>query len=228
MWVPTEFAIFALVAFALGIATLVALMWIVAKSSLRSRIVGPIFVGLLIVLVLLGLNLALTFASWQLAIAADVLVVVAAAVVWRRKIMETRSRNIIIGSLIVGVVLSAFAFRTTWATHSRHDARLADMVDTLCNADVPDDAKIQDCGGSLSNTGNGNSCRYWARAEVETAEVGNVIDALRAQGFGSTDLNIWDEPIEDSLTYVVPTRDGSLHLSYQESWQPPEGDLRCN
>jgi hypothetical protein len=189
--------------------------------------------GALVALILIGgflliLNLFLTFVSWKAAVGTDLLALGAAAVVWKRRSLPPFFRYVIVGATVISVVAVAAVFRTTWITLARHDERLADMVATLCEIDLPSEATVEDCGGSITNTGNGNSCRYLATALVRPAgHRSTVVEALIAQGFAPAELNVWGDPIYDGRRYGLPEEGDEIRLYLQASWRQEEGDLRC-
>jgi hypothetical protein len=191
-----------------------------------ARVLGALGVIGAIAGSLFFLVLFLTFASWKAAVAAEVAVAGAAAVVWKRRLLAPWLRYVVIAAILLTAIATATVLRTTWATQADHDARLSGMVSELCDVEVPAEAAVEDCGGSISNTGNGNSCRYLATATVAgDADPDTVVATLEGEGFRPTELDVWDDPIEDGRAYLVDSDD--IRLFLQSSYQDDEGDLRC-
>lgn len=200
-----------------------------ASSASRSvgRILAALFVIAVTAVFTVFANLILTFLFWKAAIGLNVLVIAFGVLLWSARGFTRFWRYVLIATVVAAVVPSVWIFRTTWTSHSRHDGRLAEMVATLCAVDLPSGATLEDCGGSITNTGNGNSCRYLATAVVRSdADLSTVTNELEAQGFDPTDLDQFGEPIDDGPAYTLVEGD-ELRLSLQASWQPQEGDLRC-
>ena len=191
-----------------------------------ARVLGALVVIGAIAASLFFLVLFLTFASWKAAIAAEVAVVGAAVAMWKRRLLVPWLRYVVIAAILLTAIATATVLRTTWATQADHDARLSGMVSELCDVEVPTEAAVEDCDGSISNTGNGNSCRYLATATVASdADPDTVVATLEGEGFRPTELDVWDDPIEDGRAYLVDS-DG-VRLFLQSSIQDDEGDLRC-
>lgn len=177
-------------------------------------------IGFVVILV----NLFLTLVSWKTALAFDAVAVVAAPWLWSRASGAWLAR-----AAVAGLALTALSFalvaRPIWESHSRHDARLSNMVDDLCNVDLPPGAEMSGCEGSITNTGNGNSCRYLVAATVESRDPSELEAALEQQGIGPTSLDFSGKPNSDGMTYM---RAGARYdLWYQSSYQPSDEDLRC-
>lgn len=178
--------------------------------------------------VLLFVNFLLTMIFWKSAVVLDGVVALVGLFVASRSSDTTWSFRV--GALATTVMsLAAIVFfQEIWASHAQHDARLRGMIETLCEVDVPVDAQLGQCGGSITNTGNGNSCQYWARAVVRTsASMQSAISQLETQGFQETELDIWNEPMSDGMTYWRDDDPNTLRLSFMESWEPQDNDLRC-
>lgn len=196
-----------------------------SAGKVASRVVGALLVIVAIATFQFLLVLFLTFASWKAAVGAEVLALAVAILVWKRRTVRPWLRPIVIGAILLSVLGIALMFRPTWTAQADHDARLSTMVDELCDTELPADSDLDDCDGSISNTGNGNSCRYLTSAVVNTDDRTTAVASLRDQGFGETSLNVFGEVMDDGRTYLV---DGeSLRVFLQSSWQDDEGDLRC-
>jgi hypothetical protein len=194
------------------------------------KLVRRVFEALVVIVALaavLGfLVLFLTLASWKAAVAAEILAVGAAGLAWKRRMFATWLRNVVIVTTLVVTVVLAVFMRSTWTVQAQHDARLSEMVSDLCTIDVSA-GSVQGCSGSISNTGNGNSCRYLATASIpDVSNAGVITSQLESEGFVPTELDVWGDPIEDGRAYLVEGEDVRLFL--QSSWQDEEGDLRCN
>jgi hypothetical protein len=191
-----------------------------------ARVLGALVVIGAIAASLFFLVLFLTFTSWKVAVAAEVAVVGAAVAVWKRRLLAPWLRYVVIAGILLTAIATATVLRTTWVTRADHDARLSGMVSELCDVEVPAEAAVADCDGAISNTGNGNSCRYLATATVAgDADTDTVVTKLEGEGFRPTEFDVWNDPIEDGLAYLVDS-DG-VRLFLQSSYQDDEGDLRC-
>jgi hypothetical protein len=178
-------------------------------------------------LVVFVLILLLTmFGSWRVAVAFELLFPVGAILIWRRRILSSWTRYVYSGALVASALFSAVVLMPTWTSEARHDGRLGEMADQLCSIELRRGASVDGCGGSISNTGNGNSCQYLASATVTVPAGANVIGNLEEQGFRRTRLDPWGDPGADGRTYVIG-EDKELHVFLQYSWQDDEDDLRC-
>lgn len=169
-------------------------------------------------------NFFLTLASWKGALALDAIAVVAAPWLWSRASGAWVARAAVAGLALTALSVALVA-RPVWVSHSRHDARLETMVDRLCDVDLPPGAEMSGCEGSITNTGNGNSCRYLVAATVETRDPRELEAALQRQGIGPTTLDSSGFPWSDGMTYIPG--DARYGLWYQSSWQPSDDDMRC-
>lgn len=179
-------------------------------SSNRSTDPGSV-IALLVGLVaggfaILFMNFILTMLYWKAAVALNGLVAAGGVMFAARSSDRTLMVRVGLGAMALMGLAGLALFQDIWASHAEHDARLSRMVETLCRVDVPEPAQVDNCGGSISNTGNGNSCQYWARAVVRTAEsIQPVLAELEAQGFQETELNIWNEPMSDGMPRIRVT-----------------------
>lgn len=169
-------------------------------------------------------NLFLTLVSWKAALAFDAVAVVVAPWLWFRASGAWLARAAVAGLALTALSV-ALVVRPIWVSHSRHDARLATMVARLCDVELPPGAEISGCEGSITNTGNGNSCRYLVAATVEPRDPQELEAALQRQGIGPTSLDFEGKPEADGMTYM---RAGDRYrMWYQSSWEPSDDDLRC-
>ncbi len=169
-------------------------------------------------------NLLLTFLWWKAAIALDAVLLVGAVLAWKRASEAWLARAVAASTILATLVVAGTAV-PIWKDHSRHDARLDRMADQLCSVDLPADASIDRCEGSITNTGNGNSCQYLVTATVRPGDTEVFEQALEGKGFMQTELDIYGDPMGDGKAY---RRDGDLYeLTLQASWEPSENDLRC-
>jgi len=191
-----------------------------------ARAIGALVAVASVAGVLFLLVLFLTYSSWKAAVAAEVLAVGATAYLWKRSAVESWLRYVAIAAVLLTAFATAVFLRSTWVEQADHDARLAAMVADLCDLDLPGSANVEDCGGTITNTGNGNSCRYLATATVAgNWESDSIVAALQDQGFASTELDIWDTPVKEGRAYLVEGE--AVRLFFQSSNQEAEGDLRC-
>jgi hypothetical protein len=161
------------------------------------------------------------FGFWKFALAVP-FVAAGGAAIWCWRSGERRWPAFVIATgLVVVAVAMVFVFSSVWRSEAAHDAHLAGMVSELCGYQPPAGETLERCTGSITNTGNGNSCRYWARATIrESTSSDSVIASLQ--------LDVWNEPMHDGLTYWRPSDTPSaIELSLMESWRPPDDDLRC-
>jgi hypothetical protein len=169
----------------------------------------------------------MTLFSWKLSLGADLLCAGAGLLWWGHSRGKQWPFRLIPVSLVGMAIAAIVLFSSMWRTQAAHDAHLGHLVDELCGLELPQGTTLEDCRASITNTGNGNSCQYWARAELNTtASTSAVAEYLEDQGFSPTTLNVWREPIEDGRTYWSPTA-GEFRIFLMESWRPDEGDLRC-
>jgi hypothetical protein len=194
-------------------------------GPLLGRILGALVVIAATASVLFVLVVFMSFASWKLGVAVVVIAVGGAAFAWNRSLFAPWLRYVLIVTIVLTAVSTTLLLRTTWMAQADHDARLSTMVAELCEVQLPAGSAFDDCDGSISNTGNGNSCRYLASAVVNTDDRATVVASLRDQGFAETRLNVFREVMDDGRTYLLE-RD-SLRVFLQSSWQNDEGDLRC-
>ena len=185
---------------------------------------GAVAMAAGVAFVVVLLNLFLTLAAWKSALAFDVVAVLAAPWLWSRASGAWLARGAVAG-LALAALSVTLVVRPSWVSHSQHDARLAQMTDELCGVDLPASADMGRCGGSITNTGNGNSCRYLVTATVETRDPAELEAALRRQGFGPTTTDYGGYPQGDGMTYE-PAGD-RYKLWLQSSYQPSDHDLRC-
>lgn len=170
-------------------------------------------------------NLMATLVSWKVALAADAAAVTAAPLLWRRTPERAWLMRATTVLTAVACVAVAALFSPAWRDHARHDERLAAMAATLCATDLPEGARIGSCSGSITNTGNGNSCRYLVTAAVAAPSSSALIDHLRDEGFEANELDVFGEPMHDGKTYW---RDGDqVRIALMSSWQDDANDLRC-
>lgn len=117
-----------------------------------------------------------------------------------------------------------------WQSQWGHDRHLRDLVQQLCNISTAD-LEVEGCSGSITNTGNGNSCRYAARATAwMIGTTTQLRTALLDAGFSPTALDQFGDVMDDGRTYfdlASEDRVATARLSLQESWQDQEDDLRC-
>ncbi len=181
-----------------------------------------------IAVVLLVAVLALTFlGAWKFAATVPVLVASGAGAWWWRSRKRRSPDSVLAAGAVVVAIGMTLLFFPVWRSQAIHDAHLADMVDVLCRYRPPAGASLDRCTGSITNTGNGNSCQYLARATIHlTTPPDPVIAHLEEQGFVETSLDIWGEPILDGLTYWRPS-DSYVEVSLMESNRPRDDDLRC-
>lgn len=170
-------------------------------------------------------NLFLTYIEWKIAVSMNLIVVGAAVYILKGRPRTVKRYLAGVALLILALTVTAVLF-STWRAQARHDLRLWRMAQVVCARDLPRGLSIEDCDGSISNTGNGNSCRYLATALVR-GEASEVISHFKAQGYSSTGLDIWGDPMDDGRSYIVPYEEHEVRLAYQLSWAPDEGDLRC-
>jgi hypothetical protein len=194
-------------------------------SPIPGRVLRALVVIAATATVLFLLIYFLTFASWRLAVAIEVVVVVGSVVVWKRATSVPWLGYVVIASILLTAIAASVFLWTTWVTQADHDARLSAMVAGFCEVQLPARDAVQDCSGSITNTGNGNSCRYLAGATVVGRDPNTVVEALEEQGFRLTDLDLWGDPTEDGHSYLV--QGDEVRLFSQASWQDDEGDLRC-
>lgn len=188
------------------------------------RFLHGALVTVLATLLLGFVNGFLLFVSWKGAVALDAAVLVAAAFLWVKANRSSAKRLVATGAGLATVVVAGVAW-PFWFDHARHDARLAGMVDDLCAVDVPHGTSVEGCTGSITNTGNGDSCRYLATATVETDDPVELESMLADEGFLATDVDAWGDPIADGRSY---RRVGERYeLALQASRQPEGNDLRC-
>jgi len=194
---------------------------LIALCVISLALISMLILFVTVVLYLVGL--------WKVALAVPI-VVAAGAAVWCWRPREQRWPVLAIPTaLAVLAVGMGFVFSSIWRSEAAHDAHLASMVQELCGFEPPAGASLERCSGSITNTGNGNSCRYWARAMIRSASASDpIVEYLGEQGFVETSLDIWNEPMLDGRTYWRSGPDpAAIELSLMESWRPPDDDLRC-
>jgi hypothetical protein len=61
-----------------------------------------------------------------------------------------------------------------------------------------------------------------------TGDRAAVVTYLEGNGNQPTELDLWGEPAGDGRLYwVTDDEPDAVHVSIMNSWQPDEGDLRC-
>jgi hypothetical protein len=147
---------------------------------------------------------------------------------WRYRRRSTL-RQLFGAAILVPAIVWSVVLTPTWRIQARHDARLAVLVDELCGITLPEDASLDGCGGTIFNIGNGNSCSYWANGVIRTAaDRAAVVTYLEGKGYQPTELNLWGEPVRNGRLYWLTDDEAdTVHVSIMNSWQPDEGDLRC-
>jgi hypothetical protein len=179
--------------------------------------------------VLLSVDFLSMLASWR--VAAGVNAVSAGFGIWL--VWRYRHRSTLLqlfgGVILVPAIVWSVLLVPTWRIQARHDGRLAVLVDELCGITLPDDASLDGCGGTIFNIGNGNSCSYWADGLIRTtASRAAVVTYLEDNGYQPTELNLWGEPARDGRLYwLTDDEPDAVHVSIMNSWQPDEGDPRC-
>jgi hypothetical protein len=173
--------------------------------------------------------LSMWLASWRVAAGANA--VSAGFGIWLVWRYHRRSTLLQLfgGAILVPAILWSVLFVPTWQIQARHDGHLAVLVDELCGIALPEDASLDGCDGTIFNIGNGNSCTYWANALIRTtADRAAVVTYLEGKGYQPTELNLWGEPARDGRLYwLTDDEPDAVHVSIMNSWQPDEGDLRC-
>jgi hypothetical protein len=173
--------------------------------------------------------LSMWLASWRVAAGANA---VSAGfgiwLVWRYRRRSTLLQLFGGANLVPAIVWSVLLV-PTWRIQARHDGRLAVLVDELCGITLPEDASLDGCDGTIFNIGNGNSCTYWANGLIRTtADRAAVVTYLEGKGYQPTELNLWGEPARDGRLYwLTDDEPDAVHVSIMNSWQPDEGDPRC-
>ena len=179
-------------------------------------------------------TLMVTFFAWWAGLAVCAACFAGGVLLWRRGRSPTSrptSAGIAMASVAVGVLLSP-----VWGSGFSHDRRLADLKHRLCEVAVPPQTTVEDCGGSISLTSNGNHCDYEAsmvirsrrsRHEVlafyrETPLVGTQDFPLEGAGTeGETGIAVqflFDDPESKTITATVRVYDPGY---------PAESDVRC-
>lgn len=197
--------------------------------------VARAFVGLgvlLVATVALGfVALVLSYIHWRTAAALCIGAIASPVIAWfvdpRRR---TTNLTVLIPVALAALIISVLFF-STWSSQLNHDRRLEAMSDELCGLDLPDEVDLDCRGGSITNTGNGNSCRYWARATVTyEGSSDDLRELLEKAGISPTELDIFEEPMDDGVRYHSLEEEGgtaTAGLSNQAAWQDQDDDLRC-
>jgi hypothetical protein len=61
-----------------------------------------------------------------------------------------------------------------------------------------------------------------------TADRAAVVTYLEGKGYQPTGLNLWGEPARGGRLYwLTDDEPDGVHVSIMNSWQPDEGDPRC-
>lgn len=178
----------------------------------------------IVFLIGLASGFLLLLVRWQWSVALDAVLLLGATFLWTQTKGSWVTRAVA-GSTVLATLVVAATAVPFWRDHSRHDARLDGMADELCAIDLPAGSTVGRCESSITNTGNGNSCRYLVRATVRPGDVEVLERALEHQGFTQSGVDTWGEPMADGKTY---RRDGDVYdLTLQASWEPSENDIRC-
>ena len=155
--------------------------------------------------------------SWKLSVAFFVFMAASAAILARGRSLTSRLTGAAVGIAVIGLLVF---FVPTWQAHSEHDARLGRFVDQLCSVDVPDGVSVEECGGDIGNTGNGNSCEYRAWAIVRGGDAAEAFERPYEPAYPSS-------PGVEGPTFSDREGDG-FKVTISQGWTSEEGDLRCN
>jgi len=157
---------------------------------------------------------ALLFSA-KISILAFIVVTAWGLILWRAGSRLSRAMAAGVTIPTVGLLI---LFVPAWATHLDHDRRLDRFVDELCSVDIGRRGSVVECGGSISNTGNGNSCEYsvWARV---TGDVDQRLFRRSYEGAYPEARGVEGPTFEE-------TDDGFM-VTVSQGWMPDEGDLRC-
>jgi hypothetical protein len=193
------------------------------------KALAGVTIALGIAAIVLFVDILSMLASWR--VAAGMNAVSAGFGIWL--LWHYRRRSTLVqlfgGAVLIAAIVWSVLLVPTWRIQGRHDGRLAVLVDELCGITLPQGAFLDGCGGTIFNIGNGNSCSYWANGLIRTtADRAAVVTYLKGKGYQPTELNLWGEPIRDGRLYwLTDDEPDAVHVSIMNSWQPDEGDLRC-